>query len=88
MLAKATSTQKLLALVASFSVLLAACGSHAGAAGDESHVRVIRDPDNPAFTGTVSDRTIETVRDPENPYWIGYAPSNESYGTARTAGLR
>ena len=63
------------------AVILAACGPYAASAsgrstGEGTEVRVIRDPDNPAWTGVVlvdHAASASVIRDPDNPYWKGSA---------------
>jgi hypothetical protein len=61
------------------SLAVVGCGSLAAATrvGDPAAQQVIRDPENPQWTGatltTTQPAQTAEIRDPENPYWAGNA---------------
>jgi hypothetical protein len=62
-------TRLMAVLMISASFLLAAIGYGV------LSVRVVRDPQNPAFIGNTIETTtttnVQPLRDPQNPYWLG-----------------
>ena len=67
---------QLLALTFAVTTVLIACGSVAGSQGSLERARIIRDPDNPAYTGLgIDTESMWIIRDPDNPYWSGSTAS-------------
>ncbi len=79
-------------------LILAGCGTHAasesaaGTSDGTASMRVIRDPDNPAWTAaTAGERvaSVDVIRDPDNPYLTSArAASQRDGGSAGSLGLR
>ena len=71
------SSGLLLVGMMAMSVVVVGCGSLAAArgAGGPAVQQVIRDPENPQWSGatvtTGQPAEIAQLRDPENPYWAG-----------------
>ena len=72
------------ALAASLAVGCAGTvrGATSGGIGNAPAAHVIRDPENPAYTGAVradESASMRIVRDPDNPYWSGSTATGSSY---------
>ena len=77
--AKRRATRALAILGISATLLLGAAAVVRG-----TTTQVVRDPENPYFTGNAISAPTEggarVVRDPENPYWSGNSIASPSFG--------
>ncbi len=62
-----------LATLATLALTVSACGRVA-APGAAPYAQVIRDPDNPAWAGSLTSTATaaRVIKDPDNPYWTGF----------------
>lgn len=83
-------------IVLGLAGILAACGGYAAgtpSAAERIDSRIIRDPDNPAWTGMaapVQGAGTSVIRDPADPYWEGSEtdPALRTFWTSTPSGLR